>query len=595
MSSRDSTLEHRHLLEIGLLGPLSVTMDGTPVDLMPGRPRALLATLAISTGRSVSAERLGRALWGDDLPAHPRQAVQTYVTRLRRVVGARWIRTTPSGYLLDVRPDQVDVQRFLRLLDDAASAATPVARRAHYVQATCLWRGTPFEDVQSPWLEQFEAPSLWERYLSAVERRIDIDIADGRCADRVAELSDLTVRFPLRESLWLRYLTVLDRCGRRAEALNRYGWVRAHLADELGAEPGPELRQIHADLLATRSSTVRTQRAPRHLPADLPTFTGRTDVLAALDKQLSDRTAPVIVALHGAAGVGKSTLAVHWAHRVSDEFVDGQIHVDLSGPRPLGPDASPVDDLTILLDSLGVPVRRIPAHRAGRLGLYRALMADRNILVILDNARNAVHVRDLLPTGPHCVAIVTSRDQLLGLFTAAARPVAVPLFTDDESRELLHRVLGPDRLHGQARAVHDVVERCAGLPLALSAVAARAATHPDFSLTAIAAELLGAERTLDTFSTADPATDLRAVFSSSYRTLSIDAAHLFRLLAVHTGSDITEATGTQLIGLPAPQVRNLLTELARIHLIDEYEPHQHRLHSLLRAYARELLESHRNS
>ena len=248
-------------LEVGLLGPLQVSVAGRPVALPPGRLPALLAVLALSAGHTVSVDRLATAVWGEDLSVDARANVQSNVRRLRRLLGADLIATRGGGYALAVDPDRVDALRFVRLLDEAAAAADPATQRDRLVEALGLWRGTPFDGVRSEWLEQAQLPRLQERYLAALERRIDLDLADGSPADLAAELGELTARFPLRESLWVRLLVVLERSGRPAEALERYEAVRVRLAEELGTDPGPELRRVHADLLAGRAPEPTGRRA----------------------------------------------------------------------------------------------------------------------------------------------------------------------------------------------------------------------------------------------------------------------------------------------------------------------------------------------
>jgi DNA-binding SARP family transcriptional activator len=224
-------------LEVGLLGPLAVSVAGRPVELPPGRLRALLAVLALSAGQAVSVDRLTTAVWGEDASVDARANVQSNVRRLRRLLGAELVATRGGGYALQVEPDRVDALRFVRLLDLAATAPDRATRRDRLVEALALWRGAPFDGVRSDWLEQTQAPWLQERYLAALERRIDLDLVDGTPVDLVAELGELTARFPLRESLWVRLLVVLERAGRPAEALERYEALRARLAEELGVDP----------------------------------------------------------------------------------------------------------------------------------------------------------------------------------------------------------------------------------------------------------------------------------------------------------------------------------------------------------------------
>ncbi|WP_168220964.1 AfsR/SARP family transcriptional regulator [Actinomadura sp. WMMA1423] len=245
------------MLSVGLLGPLSVFVDGSPVSLSAGRLRVLLAMLALSAGQVVSVERLATAVWADErAPGNVRRSVQTYVARLRGALGAEWIGSGPIGYVLHVDPEHVDVLRFVRVLSEASSASGTADERARLVEALDLWRGRPLEGVPSRWLQEAERPWLVERYLAALERRVDLDVRAGRHGELVVELSELTARYPLRESLWARLLVALCRSGRQADALARYEEVRARIAAELGTDPHPALKRIHADLLAMRAPSL---------------------------------------------------------------------------------------------------------------------------------------------------------------------------------------------------------------------------------------------------------------------------------------------------------------------------------------------------
>lgn len=253
MSGGDQSGRRRGVLSVGLLGPLDVSVNALPVSLTAGRLRALLAVLALSAGRAVSVDRLATAVWADaDQPGNVRRSVQTYVARLRSALGAESIGSTPTGYVLHADPEHVDALRFVELLRTASAASDPVTERARLAEALDLWRGRPFEGVPSGWLEESETPWLTERYLAALEWRLDLDISAGRHGELVVELSELTARYPLRESLWARLLIALDRSGRRADALARYETIRVRIAAELGVDPDPTLQRIHADLLARR-------------------------------------------------------------------------------------------------------------------------------------------------------------------------------------------------------------------------------------------------------------------------------------------------------------------------------------------------------
>ncbi|HEX6685137.1 MAG TPA: BTAD domain-containing putative transcriptional regulator [Candidatus Limnocylindrales bacterium] len=566
-------------LEVRLLGPLEIVLDDRPVRLT-GRLRALLAVLALSAEKVVSVARIAEALWGDHLPANPRTSVQTYITRLRETVGHGLIHTQPPGYRLSA---QVDAVRFEELLD-----------RDSIPEALALWRGVPFEGTDSAWLEQVQAPRLTELYLTAVERLADRELAAGRHTEQIAPLRELLSHHPLRETLAARLITALDGAGRRAEALETYEATRRRIADELGTDPGPELRGLHAALLTEPEPEAVTAVIPRQLPPDLPGFAGRLADLSTLDGMLGGALSPLaITVISGIAGVGKTTLAVHWAHRVADRFPNGQLYVNLRG---YDPGAAPVEPATAIrgfLDALGVPPRRIPADLAAQTALYRSLLSGRRMLMVLDNARDAEQVRPLLPGGTGCAAIVTSRDRLTGLIAAeGARPLALDLLTKDEAEEMLAQRLGPQRVTSERRAVGEIIDRCARLPLALAITAARAAANPSFPLDTLAAQLRESRGGLAVFEDGDTATDLRGVFSWSYRTLSEGAAALFRLIGLHPGPDISVLAAASLSGLGREPVRPLLSELTRANLLTERAPGRFMPHDLLRAYAAELAEAH---
>ncbi|MGX4656235.1 ATP-binding protein [Micromonospora sp. SCSIO 07396] len=337
---------------------------------------------------------------------------------------------------------------------------------------------------------------------------------------------------------------------------------------------------------------------PRQLPPALPGFVGRAAQLAQLDAGCAGHDTPdgdgptTTMTLSGTAGVGKTTLAVHWAHRVADRFPDGQLYVDLRGFDATGAVVTPAEAVRGFLEALEVPPDRVPTHLPAQVGLYRSLLAGRRMLVLLDNARDVEQVRPLLAGSPGCLFLVTSRNRLAGLITAeGARQIAVDLLSTAEAWQLLARRLGPDRLTVEPQAVDEMIERCVRLPLALAVLAARGAAHPTFPLATIVAELRGSPRLLDSFDGGDTGTDVQSVFSWSYRNLTPAAARLFRLLGCHPGPDVGLAAAASLAGLPRSQVSRLLAELAHAHLVTEHAPGRFVAHDLLRAYAGELAEN----
>ena len=346
-------------------------------------------------------------------------------------------------------------------------------------------------------------------------------------------------------------------------------------------------------MLASAPSSV----APRQLPAAILGFAGRKAELDALTGMLGEESRTggtvVISAVDGTPGIGKTAIAVQWAHEVADRFPDGQLYVNLRGFDLSGPPIEPSEAVRGFLDALEIPGERIPVSLDAQAALYRSLLAGRRMLVVLDNARDSAQVRPLLPGSAGCVVLVTSRTRLTGLITAeGARPLTVDLLPVAEARQLLARRLGMERVAAEPQAVQEIIAMCAQLPLALSIAAARAASHPAFSLTAMAAELREARGSLQAFTDADPVADLRAVFSWSYHQLTIPAARLFRLLGLHPGPAIGPPAAASLAALPLSQAPDLLAELARAHLVEEPSPGRFTLHDLMRAYAAELAHTH---
>jgi tetratricopeptide (TPR) repeat protein len=341
------------------------------------------------------------------------------------------------------------------------------------------------------------------------------------------------------------------------------------------------------------SSGVRERAVPRQLPAAVAHFAGRAGELATLTGLLRDRAGTggtvVISAVSGTAGVGKTALAVFWAHQVADQFPDGQLYVNLRGFDPSGQVMAPAEAVRRFLDALQVPPERIPVDLDAQAALYRSLLGGRRVLVVLDNARDTAQVRPLLPGASTCLVVVTSRNQLTSLIAAdGAHPITLELLTDEEARQLLVRRLGADRVAAEPAAVREIIARCAHLPLALALVAARASVSPRGGLRLLAEELRDAGHRWQMLTGDDPTTDVQAVFSWSYQALTPDAARLFRLLGLHPGPDLSAAAAASLAGSPASAIRPLLTELTQASLLVEHTPGRYTFHDLLRAYASDL-------
>ncbi|MFL6073819.1 MAG: tetratricopeptide repeat protein [Mycobacteriales bacterium] len=597
-------------LTVGVLGPLRVEVGGRPVALTTPRLRALLAIVAMAAGQSVPSDRLVTALWDDDPPDNARKAVQNYVARLRATLGERVIDTIAAGYVLRVSPDQVDALRFLRLLDDARrAAADPAAERALLADALAQWRGQPFEDVRAPWLHRSEGSRLIERHLAAMERRIDLELAAGPVgedllAGLLAEVTALADRHPLRESLWLRLLLVLERSGRRAEALERYGAFRARLADELGVDPGPELRRAHAALVAGREldrqpGPVRQAAGnpapvvPRQLPAGAGHFTGREEAVRWVSELAGtvELPRPVVSAIAGAAGVGKSALAIHAAHLLAPLFPDGQLYVDLQAATPGLEPLAPLEVLGRFLRGLGVPGAAVPRQVDEAAAAFRSRTAGLRLLVVLDNAADAAQIGPLVPAGPDCAVLVTSRPLLTAL--DSARHLRLEELTPAEAVELLRVQAGADRVDADPEGAEEVARWCGWLPLALRIAGARLAARPNWPLRALAARLADAERRLDELEVAESGVRVSfAVSSEQLRTsqdpVDRDAARMFTLLGMLDGPDVTPPVAARLLDQPDAVAESALERLVDIQLLDSRTVGRYHLHDLLRLYAREL-------
>jgi DNA-binding SARP family transcriptional activator len=624
------------LITFSVLGPVTVYRDGSVVPLEAALLRRLLAALICGSSTAVSATTLIEEIWDGAPPPSARKTLQVYVYRLRQALGEPdRIRHEKEGYWLAVSDAEVDSVRFIGLLGQARAAA----RRAQldqaselYRQALALWRGEPYADVAAGPLVAAEIRTLAEHRLQAREESIALELDLGHHTEHLTELAHLVELYPFQERLRACLMLALYRCGRRAEALEVFRTTRALLVDELGVEPDPTLQLLHQAVLNGDPSLdcVSIRDLPRHgqepepvqppaplitAPAQLPTYTagfvGRAAQLEQLDELLrraisEPTTAVTIAAITGSAGMGKTTLALHWAHRAANQFPDGQLYVNLRGFDAHDRPALPAEAIRGFLDAFGISAQQIPTTLAAQTALYRSTLAGRRVLVLLDNASDIEQVRPLLPGSAGSFVVVTSRHDLSGLVTIeCARPVILDQLAAAEARDLLACRLGAGRIAAEPTAADHIIDRCAGLPLALSMAAARAVLRPGFALAGLAAEL-GAgdapprpgdaprpagDARLDAFVGDGPSTDIRAVFSWSYLKLGPEAARLFRLLPVHPGLEFGVEATAILADRPTRQTAHLLQELASACLAVELRPGRFTVHDLLRTYAAGLANS----
>ena len=575
-------------VRFNVLGPLEAIDGDRSLPLGGPQQRAVLALLLAQAGQVVSTERIITQLWGDDAPGTARALVQGCIAGLRRVLhagGEECLLTRPPGYLVR---GELDVDRFEQLTE-AADRAEPEHAARLLRQALALWRGPAYDGVAVDACTA-EAARLAERRLTVVDRRIEAELRLGRHAEVTAELVDLVREYPLREGLWVHLMTALHRAGRRAEALDAYRRIRSALVDELGVEPGAALRELHRDVLAGGSLPRGPRTAtPAQLPAAAAGFTGRAGHLRWLDTVLeeADPGALPVVVISGSAGVGKTSLAVRWAHAVRERFPDGQLHIDLRG-YATAPPLHPIDVLARFLIALGLPAERIPAGVDEAAAGYRSLLAGRDVLVMLDNARSADQVRPLLPGGPSGMVVVTSRDTLGGL---VARDGAVRLGLDvlepGEAEALLTRVLGKDRTAAEPAAVTALAELCARLPLALRIAAANLAISLRRTVAGYVAELEAGNRLGALAVRSDDRHAVRATFDLSYADLPQQARKLFRGFGIVPGVDLTADDAGVLLDITRAEADRLLARLADAHLVDEHVDGRYRCHDLLRLYAAE--------
>lgn len=493
----------------------------------------------------------------------------------------------------------MDLHRFDSLLARARTAEDDDTAVDLYELALSLWRGDPFGVLDTPWANTVR-DGLRGRWRAAVLDRNEAGLRAGQHGRLLPELMAFADVHPLDERLGAQVMLAQYRSGRQADALGTYQRMRLRLADTLGADPGPALRQLHQriltadvalDLSVTTAASQPSKQpppVPRQLPAAPRRFAGRTAVLAELNAALdtSHESAPVVIG--GAGGIGKTWLAMRWAHDHVARFPDGQLYVNLRGFDPANKPVTSATAVRMFLDALGVDSSAVPSDPDAQAALYRSLIANRRMLIIIDHARDSAQVAPLLPGTPHCTVLVTSRRQLPGLLCEyGALPMTLDVLTDGEARELLTAELGTDRIAAEPAAVAAILHWCTGLPLALSIVAARAASCPGLPLAVLATEMRSAATRLDALDGGELAVNLRAVLASSYQALPPDAARVFALLGLSPGPDLSLPAAASLAALPTARVSSLLRQLIAGHLVQEPTAGRYRMHDLVRLFAAE--------
>ncbi|MGC5289165.1 BTAD domain-containing putative transcriptional regulator [Micromonospora sp. DT231] len=578
-------------MRFGILGPLRV--GGGEATVTAGRDRIVLATLLLRAGRLVPVEELVDAVWEERPPATARAQLQTCVSRLRRRFAElgltpEAIVTDPAGYGVRTGPDDLDVEVFARGVEAARAAAEAGwldDARTEYRAALALWRGPALGGIPSRSVRR-RAQALDEQRLTALEECVDVELRLGRGAELIDELTESVDQHPLRERLRGQLMLALSSVGRQADALGVYREGRRSYAEELGIEPGAELQKLHQRVLAGDLVLAGRASSPiqpvRSLPRAIGDFTGRQQTLARLIKDVE--AGARIQLIDGMAGSGKTTLAVHVATALANDYPDAQLYIDLHGHSERTP-LTPAAAVATLLRQLGLPAERVPTNQDDRLALWRTELAGRRALLVLDNAATADQVTPLLPNGSHCLVLITSRRRLVGV--DEGRPSSLPVLDTDEAIELLGHVVGVDRVAAEPEAATEVVRRCGHLPLAIRLAGARLAHRPRWRIADLAERLMSRPDPLAEFEAGDRS--VARAFALSYAQVSPTAQRAFRLLGLHPGVRFDNSVAAVLAELPLPDAQDLLDELVDANLVEEAEPGRYRLHDLVREYARTLV------
>jgi DNA-binding SARP family transcriptional activator/tetratricopeptide (TPR) repeat protein len=598
--------------EYGLLGPLTVRRGGAVIEVTPGKQQVVLAALLLRAGRLAGVDELAEALWGAQPPPSARESLQNYVARLRRALGADGnsvIVTGPGGYRIEVRPGELDADRF----EAALAAGRAAAREGAWARAAgvlreglALWRGEPLAGVDSEVLAARDGLRLAELRWQATEALLEADLQLGRHGEVIAGLRQLTAEQPLRERLHVLLMTALYRDGQQAAALAAYRAARSVLVAELSAGPGPELQALHQQILnagpapagpapagpapAGPAPAGREPAGPDvrySLPPDTALFTGRDAELDTISAAVASAAVAgaaagggvvAIRAIGGMPGVGKTALAVHAAHQLASRFPDRQLLVNLHGHTPGQDPVTPEDALAGLLSATGVDPRDLPGDLAGRAALWRDRMAGQKALLVLDNAASSAQVAPLLPGAAGCLVLVTSRRHLGDLPDAV--PVLLEALPPGQAAEMFLR-LAPRAVGSPDEAVAELTELAGFLPLAISLLARVYAGHPSWTLADLAAQTRASllSRTAERDS-------VSAAFEVSYRCLPPARQQFFRALGLHPGTTTDARAAAALAGVPLDEAAAHLDALHGEGMITETGYRRYGMHDLIRRYAR---------
>ncbi|HEY3902343.1 MAG TPA: BTAD domain-containing putative transcriptional regulator [Streptosporangiaceae bacterium] len=589
-------------VEFGVLGPVQAVIVGRSADLGERKQRLVLAMLALEVNKVIPVSRFADILWSDSPPNSSRRIIQAHVSRLRTALheagaaadGTALVRRG-SGYLLATDPVSVDAHRFRFLVEDAELRSDDLGKVKVLGEALALWRGPALADAAPDELRQQLCGGLEEARLMAVENLLETRLRLGHHLQVLDELTDLAALHPYRPRITRCLMLALYRAGRTADALRSFILLRNRLRHELGLDPPVELTELHVAILRADPGLSHGQvnladPAPAQLPADIADFVGRDTDLAALTRLADNRgrredQAPSAVVITGGAGVGKTALAVHWAHLTADEFPDGQLYVDLRGYAGTAP-VTTLDALTSLLHGLGVPMTRIPADERQAAALYRSELAARRMIVVLDNAKSAEHVRPLLPGRSRSVTLVTSRAGLTGLIAreGAARIRLDPLSTD-EALTLLAGMIGAARIRREAEQAAQLAQLCSGLPLALRIAAARLLALPHTQIRDYVKEIGDEDGFASLQVDGDDSASVWTAFDLSYLALDPSARRVFRLLGVIASGNLSVHAIAAMNGATAAHVNRALSRLADAHLVEQHSGARFGPHDLLRRYA----------